>query len=108
MVKDPEEFMGVVAPFVKPNSKYFLRHRGALKTMPRGFQEHADSPVADYIKWKHFLIGLKINDRQAQSRKLVELVGELANIALPFLSYGWSILETAYEDDPRKHMRKKE
>ena len=108
IASNPDEFMEVVAPFTKPDSKYFLRHRGALKTMPRGFQEHADSPAADYIKWKHFLVGLKVTDKQAQSRKLVDLVGELADITLPFLSYGWSILETAYEDDPRKHMRKKE
>ncbi|MGB0629972.1 MAG: DUF2461 domain-containing protein [Alphaproteobacteria bacterium] len=107
MASDPDGFLDLIEPFTKTRGAYFLRHRGALKTMPRGFQEYADSPVADYIKWKHFLVGRKITDKQAQSRKLVDLIAELADVALPFLSYGWDILETAYEDDPRRHMRTK-
>ena len=105
MAARPDEFLDLVAPFTRPRGKYFLRHRGALKTMPRGFQDHADSPVAEYLKWKHYLVGRKITDRQAQSRKLVDLIAELTEAALPFLNYGWDILETAYEDDPRRHMR---
>lgn len=105
---DPEGFLDLIEPFTKPRGKYFMRHRGALKTMPRGFQDHADSPVADYIKWKHFLVGRSLTDKQAQSRKLVDHIRELADVALPFLSFGWDIHETAYEDDPRRHMRIKE
>ena len=105
MANEPGEFLDLIGPFTKRRGKYFLRHRGALKTMPRGFQQHADSPIADYIKWKHFLVGRKITDKQAQSRTLIDLVAELADVALPFLSYGWDIQETAYEDDPRRHMR---
>ena len=63
--------------------------------------------MAEYIKWKHFLVGRKITDKQAQSPKLVGMIEELADIALPFLSYGWDVQETAYEDDPRRHMRTK-
>lgn len=107
MATEPDEFLNLIGPFNKRRGKYFLRHRGALKTMPRGFQEHADSPVGDYIKWKHFLVGRKITDKQAQSRKLIDLVAELADAARPFLSYGWDIQQTAYKDDPRRHMRTK-
>ena len=105
MATEPNEFLDLITPFTKRRGEYFLRHRGALKTMPRGFQEHANSPVADYIKWKHFLVGRKITDKQAQSRKLIDLIAKLADEARPFLSYGWDIQETAYEDDPRRHMR---
>lgn len=105
---DPDRFFDLIEPFAKPRVKYFLRHRGALKTMPRGFQEYADSPVADYIKWKHFLIGRSLTDKQAQSRKLLDHIRDLADIAKPFLSFGWDIHETAYEDDPRRHMRTRE
>ena len=75
--------------------------------MPRGFQEHADSPVAEYIKWKHFLLGRKITDKQAQSRNLINLIAEIGDVAENFLTYGWEIHQTAYEDDPRRHMRRK-
>ena len=105
MATDPDEFLGLIAPFTKPRSKYFLRHRGALKTMPRGFQDYADSPVAEYLKWKHFLVGRKITDKQTQSRKLIDLISEIGDVTHDFLLYGWNIHETAYKDDPRRHMR---
>tara|TARA_R110002110_G_scaffold2767_7_gene13695 strand:- start:628 stop:1395 length:768 start_codon:yes stop_codon:yes gene_type:complete len=105
---NPDRFLDIVRPFAKPRGKFVLRHRGALKTMPRGFQEYADSPVADYLKWKHFLIGRSLTDRQVQSRKLLDHIRELADVAGPFLEFGWDVLETAHEDDPRRHMRVKE
>lgn len=108
MAADPEEFMDTVAPYTVPRARYTLRHRGALKTLPRGFAEHADSPVAEYLKWKHFLISRPVTDRQAQSRKLIDIVRETGDAAIPLLDYGWRVLETAYEDDPRRHMRTKE
>ena len=101
----PEEFLDLVAPFTAPRAKYELRHRGALKTLPRGFKEHADSPVAEYLKWKHFLVSRSVTDKQAQSRGLIDIIRDLAETATPFLEFGWEIYETAFEDDPRRHMR---
>lgn len=105
MAAHPDEFLAAVAAFTEGRGKYRLRHRGALKSMPRGFAEHAGGPVAEYLKWKHFLVGRSVTDRQAQSRKLIDIVRETAEAALPLLDYGWTVLETAYEDDPRRHMR---
>ena len=107
IAEDPDRFLDIIAPFSKPRGRYFLRNRGALNTMPRGFQEFADSPVAEYLKWKHFLVGRSLTDKQVQSRKLRDHIRELADMAGPFLDLGWEILETAYEDDPRRHMRVK-
>ena len=67
MANEPGEFLDLIGPFTKRRGKYFLRHRGALKTMPRGFQQHADSPIADGQKWKHFLVGRKITDKQGKA-----------------------------------------
>jgi uncharacterized protein (TIGR02453 family) len=108
IVAEPDRFLEIIAPFAGPRGKYILRHRGALKTLPRGFSEFADSPVAEFLKWKHFLVGRPLTDRQVQSRKLVDHIRELADITAPFLEFGWDVLETAYEDDPRRHMRLKE
>ena len=105
---EPDRFLELIAPFTKSRGRYALCHRGALKTMPRGFQDYADSPVAEYLKWKHFLVSRSLTDKQTQSRKLLDHIRELAEIATPFLEFGWDILETAYEDDPRRHMRIKE
>ena len=108
IAEDPDAFLELIAPFGGARSRYVLGHRGALKTMPRGFQEHAGSPVAEYLKWKHFLVSRKVTDRQAQSRKLLSIIRELGEIATPFLEFGWTIHETAMEDDPRRHMRVRE
>ena len=75
--------------------------------MPRGFQQYAESPVADYLKLKNFLIGKKITDKQAQSRKLIHLIADFGETTHQLLTLVWDIHETAYEDDPRKHMRSK-
>ena len=108
IAENPEEFLDLIAPFTDKRGKYFLRHRGSLKTMPRGFKQYEDSPVADYIKWKHFLIGRTLTDRQAQSPKLVDAVRETAEAGLPLLRFGWDVFETAFADDPRRHMRTRE
>lgn len=105
MTQDPGGFLDTVAAHTGKRSRYELRHRGALKTLPRGFSEHADSPVAEYLKWKHFLISRPVTDKQAQSRQLVGIVRETAEAALPLLNYGWDVYETMLEDDPRRHMR---
>ncbi len=102
---EPERFLEVIAPFTAPRGKYGVRHRGALKTLPRGFKEFADSPIAEFLKWKHYLVSRPLTDKQVQSRKLLDHIRELADVAGPFLEFGWDVLETAYEDDPRRHMR---
>lgn len=105
MARNPDGFLSVIAPFTGKRSRYVLRHRGALKTLPRGFSEHAESAVADYLKWKHFLISRPVTDRQAQGRQLVGIVRDTAEAAIPLLDYGWDIFETMLDDDPRRHMR---
>lgn len=102
---EPDRFLEVIAPFTAPRGKYGVRHRGALKTLPRGFKEFADSPIAEFLKRKHHLVSRPLTDKQVQSRKLLDHIRELADVAGPFLEFGWDVLETAYEDDPRRHMR---
>jgi len=104
---EPEAFIEMLRPFSKPRGKYFIRDRGALKTMPRGFQGYADSPAAAYIKSKHFLVGRKISDKQAQNSSLIKIISEFGYACSQMLEFGWDVYETAYDDDPRKYMRRK-
>ncbi len=108
IAEDPDAFLELTTPFLTPRSRYSFGHRGVLKTMPRGFQEYAESPVAEYLKWKHFLLTRKVTDRQAQSRKLIGIIRELGEIATPFLEFGWAVHETSMEGDPRRYMRARE
>ena len=90
MVANQKEFLALVRRFAR-NRVYYIRSISELKTMPRGFQEHAKSPVSEYLRWESFLITRDVSDRDMQSRKLVALVRELATTARPLLEYGWTL-----------------
>ena len=82
-----------------------MRSISTLKTMPRGFREHADSPVSEFIRWKSYLLTRRVSDKEASNRGLVEIVRKHALRATPLLNYGWEITDLADDDDPRRHMR---
>jgi uncharacterized protein (TIGR02453 family) len=93
MVENPKPFLAVARPFSRKGSPYQLLTREALKTLPQGFRDHADSPVAEYLKWKHFLVHRPVSDAEAASPALVGIVRKLATAATPLLEYGWEVME---------------
>ncbi len=44
----------------------------ALKRLPRGFEDHADSPAAPYLRWKSFLAQRPLPDTAFLDRTLVD------------------------------------
>ena len=107
MADRPDEFLKMANPFLQPDTRFSLENLDALKTLPRGFKEHAESVVADYLKWKHFLIRRNLGDHEVRDRNLVDAVREIGETARPLLEYGWLVLATAFEDDRRRPMRSK-
>ena len=105
MVDDPEEWLAIVEPYSDDRDAAYMRTISALKTMPRGFKQDADSPVAEWVKWKSFLLTRAVDDSDARSRGLVEIIHEHAEKAIPLLEYGWEIADMPADDDPRRHMR---
>ena len=105
MVEDPEEWLAIVAPFAEGGDAAYMRTISALKTMPRGFKQDAGSPVAEWLKWKSFLLTRQVDDRDAQSRDMVGIIREHARKAVPLLEYGWELADMPADDDPRRHMR---
>lgn len=105
MIDDPEEWLALVAPYEDGKDAAYMRTISALKTMPRGFKQDADSPVAAWVKWKSFLLTRPVEDADARTRSLVEIVREHAGKATPLLEYGWEIDDMPADDDPRRHMR---
>lgn len=87
IVEDPEEVVGVVEA---------LRGRGleldredTLRSMPRGFAEHADHPQADLLKLKQFVVILPLPKKAwldgSVADRLVTFAGDLAPL-LRFVS----------------------
>ena len=105
MVEDPEEWLSIVEPYADGEDAAYMRTISALKTMPRGFKQDADSPVAEWVRWKSFLLTRAVDDADAQSRNLVEIIREHAVKSVPLLDYGWDLSDMPADDDPRRHMR---
>ena len=105
MVEDPEEWLSIVEPYADGKDAAYMRTISALKTMPRGFKQDADSPVAEWVRWKSFLLTRAVDDADAQSRDLVGIIREHAVKSVPLLDYGWELADMPADDDPRRHMR---
>jgi len=92
MVEDPDAFLAVARAFKRKPGGMTLGTREALKTLPQGFRDHADSPVAEFLRWKHFLIHRPVSDAEAAGPRLVAIIGRLGAAARPLLDYGWDVL----------------
>ncbi|MDT7855893.1 DUF2461 domain-containing protein [Rubrivirga sp. S365] len=68
-----------------------------LKRMPRGFQEWADSPVADYLRWKGGFAAFRddVPDAVVQTPAFADLAVETAEALRPLLEYGWALVDEA-------------
>lgn len=63
----------------------------ALKRLPRGFTDYAESDVADYLRWKSFLVERPVDDAAVQHPDFTELVLDVAEGARPLLEFGWGL-----------------
>ena len=72
-----------------------MSHRDKLKRMPRGFEAAADTPIADYLKWKSFFVMKEFDDAAPQSPAFTEHVVEVIEQSLPLLRFGWEIMDDA-------------
>lgn len=104
MVERPDEFLDIVASLAEAGEGTRLHSLSALKTMPRGFEKHADSPVAEYLRCKGFLVTRDFTDEEESGPRLVDIIARLARTARPILEYGWAILDEPGESDPRRHV----
>lgn len=91
MVREPKEFLAITKKLTRKGSPVTLDPHETLTRLPRGFESHADSPVADYLRWKHFLVSRDVSDEEASSKKLITIIRDMARTATPLLDYGWAI-----------------
>jgi uncharacterized protein (DUF2461 family) len=65
----------------------------SLSSMPRGFQNFTESPVAGYLKLTSFVTARTIEREDCQTAKLVDKIVAFALDAKPLLDFGWKIEE---------------
>jgi uncharacterized protein (TIGR02453 family) len=85
----PKEFLKMTATLHKHG--HSLDGEGALRRLPRGFDAHAQSPVAEYLKLNSFFVMEEVSEAQLRSGKLVADVRKFAAATRPLLEYGWKV-----------------
>ncbi len=61
-----------------------------LSRMPKGFEELADSPVAEILRFRSFVVSRPLGDDDLERRDLPEVVVRFAKDASPLLDFFWS------------------
>jgi uncharacterized protein (TIGR02453 family) len=103
IVDDPEAWLDLVESYANAKGRFFMRTISALQRLPRGFQAHRGTSIEPWLLWKSFLLTCLVNDAEAQSRGLVDIVRATARAAAPLLEYGWAVTDAPAEKDPRRH-----
>lgn len=91
MAAEPKNFERMLQALER-NGLHLSESEGALKRMPRGFEEHGASPIAQYFRRQSFMIGETLSDDDVCSRALIERMVSSAKRAKALLSFGWTVL----------------
>jgi uncharacterized protein (TIGR02453 family) len=70
-----------------------LGHGEPLARMPKGFEEFADSPVAEVLRSRSIIVSRPLADDDLERRDLPDVVVQFAGGALPLLEFVWSRVE---------------
>jgi uncharacterized protein (TIGR02453 family) len=91
MAADPARFEAMLRALER-NGLHLNEQEDALKRMPRGFEAHAESPIAKYFRLPSFTVSETLSDDDVCSAGLVDRMVDLAKRAKPLLNYGWSVM----------------
>ena len=69
-----------------------FRRTDTLVRMPKGFDDFADSDIADALKLKSFVVTAKLSGADVSSPNMVGKVLKFATAAMPLLQFGWTAL----------------
>lgn len=92
LVQESEAFLDIVRQLQAHG--LLLETDTALKRMPRGFEEAARSPVAEYLCWNSFLVSQDVPDEAVRHPEFAQTVLRFAEIVLPLLEFGWDAADT--------------
>jgi uncharacterized protein (DUF2461 family) len=72
-----------------------LDEAGSLTRMPRGFEDLKDSPVAQALRLRSFLVRRDVPLEITTKPALVGAIVDFAKQALPLLRFGWDAVDEA-------------
>jgi uncharacterized protein (TIGR02453 family) len=90
LAKNPKRFQTMLKALERGGVKISETHV-ALKRMPRGFEAHADSPIAKYFRYGSFMVSEPLKIKDVSNKGLIAMMVSLAKKARPLLNYGASL-----------------
>lgn len=103
IAEDPGRFQKTIAALERKDAS--LSSSGALLTMPKGFRQYADAPIAKWLKLTSFIAVKRLETKECTSPGLVKRLTDFAVAAKPLLELGWNIEERIREPDPTLRRR---
>ncbi len=91
MAAEPKRFAAVLRALER-NGAAISEHGEALKRMPRGFEDQAASPIAEYFRVSSFMTSEELSDDDVADEALVGRCVALVKRSKPLLEYGWELL----------------
>ncbi|HEX4166482.1 MAG TPA: TIGR02453 family protein [Bryobacteraceae bacterium] len=84
-----KNFLGVVRSLGKAGLEFSKESQ--LKKLPRGYERHADSHIADALRLTSYVTVRDLQPREYRSAALVKTICDFALATKPLLEYGWSL-----------------
>ena len=95
LVADPDGWQEIAARAEADGVTLGSGPTSTLKRMPRGFSDYVDSPVAEALRWRGATLTLDVPDEAVQSPAFADRVVAFAKASMPFLSWGWDLVDEA-------------
>jgi uncharacterized protein (DUF2461 family) len=73
-----------------------------VKRMPKGYEAHAQGPLAPALKKSHWLVRRELTAGDLASPGLPDLIADFAADARPLLTFGWRALHGVVVDKTRR------
>ena len=91
LAEAPTEFVDVAAALEEAGLE--VERQDPLTRMPRGYEAHVDSPVADYLKARGLFATRAASDAEIADPTFAEQAVETALALRPLLDWGWALMD---------------
>jgi uncharacterized protein (TIGR02453 family) len=89
MVGDPKAFLHLVKSLARHDLA--LSEEDRLNRLPRGFDNQAQTEIAEFLKLTSYVVERKLQPEEYRSPELVKVVTKFALATKPLLEFGWDL-----------------
>jgi uncharacterized protein (TIGR02453 family) len=90
---DPQRWLAIRSDLNEAGLDFSMGY--AMARLPKGFEDHAGSPVAETLKLRNYIVSRPIPSDRLQDPDLVHDIVDFTLAGMPLLRFGWSALDRA-------------